>query len=37
MLILDSECGEVIGEHHHRECLACGVRWLEECARSRSS
>jgi len=29
------EFGEVIGEHYHRECLACGARWLEQCARSR--
>jgi hypothetical protein len=21
---------EVTGEHYHRECLACGARWLEQ-------
>jgi len=34
MVIFDRECGEVIGEHYHRECRACGARWLERCARS---
>jgi len=28
MVIFDRECGEVIGEHYHRECRACGARWL---------
>jgi hypothetical protein len=32
MVIFDRECSEVIGEHYHRECLACGARWLEQCA-----
>jgi hypothetical protein len=32
MVIFDRECGEVIGEHYHRECRACGARWLEQCA-----
>jgi hypothetical protein len=26
MVIFDRECGEVIGEHYHRECRACGAR-----------
>jgi hypothetical protein len=34
MVIFDRECG-LIGEHYHRECRACGARWLEQCARSR--
>ena len=29
MVIFDRDCGEVIGEHYHRECRACGARWLE--------
>jgi hypothetical protein len=33
MVIFDRDCGEVIGDRYHRECLACGVRWLEQCAR----
>jgi len=32
MVIFDRDCGAVIGEHYHRECLACGARWLEKCA-----
>ena len=32
MVIFDRDCGEVIGEHYHRECRACGARWLEQCA-----
>jgi hypothetical protein len=32
MVIFDRECGEVIGSHYHRECRACGARWLERCA-----
>jgi len=31
----DRDCGAVRGDHYHRECLACGARWLEQCARSR--
>jgi hypothetical protein len=37
MVIFDRECAEVIGAHYHRECLACGARWLERCARSRGA
>jgi hypothetical protein len=37
MVIFDRDCGAVIGEHYHRECLACGARWLEQCARSSSA
>jgi len=37
MVIFDRDCGAVIGEHYHRECRACGARWLEQCARSRSA
>jgi hypothetical protein len=37
MVIFDREWAEVAGEHYHRECLACGARWLEQCARSRSA
>jgi hypothetical protein len=33
MVIFDRDCGEVTREHYHRECLACGARWLEQCAR----
>jgi phosphatidylethanolamine-binding protein (PEBP) family uncharacterized protein len=29
----DRDCRQVTGEHYHRECLACGARWLEQCAR----
>jgi hypothetical protein len=29
----DRDCRDVTGEHYHRECLACGARWLEQCAR----
>ena len=32
MVIFDRDCGAVIGEHYHRECRACGARWLEKCA-----
>ena len=32
MMIFDRECGAVIGAHIHRECRACGARWLEKCA-----
>ena len=32
MVIFDRECGEVIGAHYHRECRACGARWLERCS-----
>jgi hypothetical protein len=32
--MFDRDCREVIGEHYHRECRACGLRWLEQCARS---
>jgi hypothetical protein len=32
MVILDRDCGAVRGDHYHRECLACGARWLEKCA-----
>jgi hypothetical protein len=35
MVSFDRDCGEVIGDHYHRECIACGARWLEQCARSR--
>jgi hypothetical protein len=35
LVVFDRECGEVIGDHYHRECTACGARWLERCARSR--
>jgi hypothetical protein len=37
MVIFDRDCGAVRGDHYHRECLACGARWLEQCARSRSA
>jgi hypothetical protein len=33
LVVFDRECGAVIGEHYHRECLACGARRLEQCAR----
>jgi len=33
--MFDRNCREVTGEHYHRECRACGARWLEQCARSR--
>jgi len=26
-----------LGDHNDRECLACGARWLERCARGRCS
>jgi hypothetical protein len=32
MVIFDRDCREVIGSHYHRECRACGARWLERCA-----
>lgn len=34
MVIFDHDCREVTGNHYHRECLACGARWLEQCARA---
>jgi hypothetical protein len=34
MVMFDRDCREVSGEHYHRECRACGARWLEQCARS---
>jgi len=34
MVIFDRDRAEVSGEHYHRECRACGERWLEQCARS---
>ena len=37
LFVFDRDCREVTGEHYHRECLACGARWLEQCARSRSA
>jgi hypothetical protein len=37
MVIFDRDCGAVGGDHYHRECLACGARWLEQCARSRGA
>jgi hypothetical protein len=33
LVIFDRDCRLVIGEHYHRECLAFGARWLEQCAR----
>jgi hypothetical protein len=33
LVVFDRDCGEVIGEHYHGECLVCGARWLEQCAR----
>jgi hypothetical protein len=33
LVIFDRDCRDVTGEHYHRECLACGARWLEQCAR----
>jgi hypothetical protein len=33
LVVFDPDCREVTGEHYHRECLACGARWLEQCAR----
>ena len=33
LVVFDRDCREVTGEHYHRECLACGERWLEQCAR----
>ena len=32
MVIFDRDCREVVGTHYHRECRACGARWLEQCA-----
>jgi hypothetical protein len=32
LVVFDRDCGEVSGAHYHRECLACGARWLEQCA-----
>jgi len=26
LVVFDRDCGEVVGEHYHRECLACGAR-----------
>jgi hypothetical protein len=37
LVVFDRDCHEVTGEHYHRECLACGARWLEQCARSSSA
>ena len=37
VVIFDRECDVEIGDHYHRECLGCGARWLERCARSRCS
>ena len=34
LVIFDRDCQDVIGTHYHRECLACGARWLEQCARA---
>jgi hypothetical protein len=33
LVIFDRDCRQVTGEHYPRECLACGARWLEQCAR----
>jgi len=33
LVVFDRDCREVTGEHYHREYLACGARWLEQCAR----
>jgi hypothetical protein len=33
LVIFDRDCRQVTGDHYHRECLACGARWLEQCAR----
>jgi hypothetical protein len=33
LVVFDRDCREATGEHYHRECLACGARWLEQCAR----
>jgi hypothetical protein len=33
LVVFDRDCREVTGEHYHRECLACGARRLEQCAR----
>jgi len=33
LVIFDRDCRPVTGDHYHRECLACGARWLEQCAR----
>jgi hypothetical protein len=33
LVVFDRDCRDVTGEHYHRECLACGARWLEQCAR----
>jgi hypothetical protein len=33
LVVFDRDCREVVGEHYHRECLACGARWIEQCAR----
>jgi hypothetical protein len=32
LVVFDRDCRDVSGEHDHRECLACGARWLEQCA-----
>ena len=37
MVIFDRDCGAVRGDHYHRECLACGARRREQCARIRSA
>jgi hypothetical protein len=26
LVVFDRDCRAVIGEHYHRECLACGAR-----------
>ena len=33
LVVFDRDCRDVTSEHYHRECLACGARWLEQCAR----
>jgi hypothetical protein len=34
LVVFERDCGEVVGAHYHRECLACGARWVEQGAAS---